>query len=167
MKPRAEEVIKYHAELTKDPLLAALASREFVLLRYPRHIDYDPETGEPIAIVCRVCGAKIAGWTDDDVHEQRVDRMDPTNVVTKMMIRQKFSRLSNCHQARMLLDDNALYEPLMCRECALEGMNDALAQEFYASDLIEMIGESMARHRNPDRAINVVRTLARRKVERF
>lgn len=167
MKPRAEEVIAFHAERMQDPLLKALATREFVYLRYPRHIDYDPETGEPVAIVCRVCGAKIAGWTDDDVHEQRVDRMDPTNVVTKLMIRQKFSRLSNCHQLRMLLDDNALYEPLVCRDCALVGVSEPLAQELYASDLIEMISEAMARHRNPDRAINVVRTLARRKVERF
>lgn len=167
MKPQAEKVLEYHGRLLADSLLTGLATKEFVHLRYPRHIDYDPETGEPIAIMCRVCGAKIAGWVDDDVHEQRVDRVDPSNVVTKMMIRQKFRRLANCVQLRMLLDDNALYEPLVCRDCAIDGVTAPLAQELYAADLIEMIAQSMARQGNPDRAINVVRVLARRHVERF
>jgi hypothetical protein len=167
MKPRAEEVLEFHAKAMDDPLLYGLAHKEFVYIRYPRHIDYDPETGEPVAIVCRVCGAKIAGWLDDDVPEQSVDHIDAANSVTKIIMRQKFSRLANCHQLRMLLDDNALYEPLVCRECALAGVSSGMAQEMYQSDLIEMVSEAMARGKDPDRAVNVVRVLARRRVERF
>jgi hypothetical protein len=167
VRPQAEKVLDYHAKALDDLNLLALAGREFGHLRYPRHVDYDPETGEPISIICRGCGAKIAGWVDDDVAEQRTDRMDKTNVVTKMMIRQKFSRLANCTQLRMLLDDNALYEPLLCRECALAGVTEGMAQELWLSDLIEMIAEAMARSKNPDRAVSIVRVLARRRVERF
>lgn len=156
MKPNVEAVLRHHG-------LNDLAEMEFARLGYPRHIDYDPETGEAIAIVCRGCGTKIAGWVDHDVAEQSVDKVDRNNIVTKILVRQAFKRLGPCFQLRMLLDDNALYEPLVCRECARR-VDEQMAQELYRSDLVEMVSQAMALGKDPDRTINVVKVLARRHV---
>jgi hypothetical protein len=162
MKPRAEEVLRWHGKALDDPLLTELADKEFAILGYPRHIDYDPETGEPLAIVCRGCVTKIAGWADHDVADQSTIKTD-AGVVTKIMMRQRFSRLSSCHQMRMLLDDNALYEPLVCRNCAVK-VDEPMAQELYKADLIEMVASAMANGKDPDRVVGIVRTLAKRHV---
>lgn len=152
MKYNAEAVLRAYG-------LERLADFKYTVLRHPRHIDYEPSSGDTEQIVCRVCGVKIAGWLDDDITEQQVDRLSDHHTLTKMIVKQKFRRLANCAQAHFVLSNGALYEPVLCRDCVVD-MTFIGAQECWVSDLVEMVGEAMAHARQPDRVAELVKGLS-------